>query len=132
MFVRAGVLDDAVGLALLSTFEKAGAFMINNRDGMLTCDNKMSSYITFNQNGIQTPKTSLINNDESVEDAHKRIGGKFPVIIKTITGTQGSLIFGSMMQAPTMDVATISDAAVSSINLVNSNFPSGFIFKKAS
>ena len=89
LFVRAGVLDNEVGLALLSTFEKAGAFMINNRDGMLTCDNKMSSYITFNQNGIQTPKTSLINNDESVEDAHKRIGGKFPVIIKTITGTQG-------------------------------------------
>ena len=89
VFVRAGVLDNEVGLALLSTFEKAGAFMINNRDGMLTCDNKMSSYITFNQNGIQTPKTSLINNDESVEDAHKIIGGKFPVIIKTITGTQG-------------------------------------------
>ena len=89
VFVRAGVLDNEVGLALLSTFEKAGAFMINNRDGMLTCDNKMSSYITFNQIGIQTPKTSLINNDESVEDAHKRIGGKFPVIIKTITGTQG-------------------------------------------
>ena len=89
VFVRAGVLDDEVGLALLSTFEKAGAFMINNRDGMLTCDNKMTSYITFNQNGIQTPRTSLINNEDSVADAHKRIGGKFPVIIKTITGTQG-------------------------------------------
>ena len=89
VFVRAGVLDDEVGLALLSTFEKAGAFMINNRDGMLTCDNKMSTYITFNQNGIQTPRTSIINNEESVQDAHKRIGGKFPVIIKTITGTQG-------------------------------------------
>ena len=89
VFVRAGVLDDEVGLALLSTFEKAGAFMINNRDGMLTCDNKMSTYITFNQYGIQTPRTSIINNEESVQDAHKRIGGNFPVIIKTITGTQG-------------------------------------------
>ena len=89
VFVRAGVLDDEVGLALLSTFEKAGAFMINNRDGMLTCDNKMSTYITFNQNGIQTPRTSIINNEESVKDAHERIGGQFPVIIKTITGTQG-------------------------------------------
>ena len=63
--------------------------MINNRDGMLTCDNKMSTYITFNQYGIQTPRTSIINNEESVQDAHKRIGNKFPVIIKTITGTQG-------------------------------------------
>ena len=76
VFVRVGVLDDEVGLALLSTFEKAGAFMINNRDGMLTCDNKMSTYITFNQYGIQTPRTSIINNEESVRDAHKRIGGK--------------------------------------------------------
>ena len=89
VFIRAGVLDDEVGLALLSTFEKAGAFMINNRDGMLTCDNKMSTYITFNQYGINTPRTSIINNEESVKDAHKRIGGKFPVVIKTITGTQG-------------------------------------------
>ena len=89
VFVRAGVLDNEVGLALLSTFEKAGAFMINNRDGMLTCDNKMSTYITFNQNAIQTPRTSIINNEASVKDAHERIGGKFPVIIKTITGTQG-------------------------------------------
>jgi len=32
VFVRAGVLEDEVGLALLSTFEKAGAFMINNRE----------------------------------------------------------------------------------------------------
>ena len=31
----------------------------------------------------------LLNNEESVQDAHKRIGGNFPVIIKTITGTQG-------------------------------------------
>ena len=66
VFVRAGVLDNEVGLALLSTFEKAGAFMINNRDGMLTCDNKMTSYITFNQNGIQTPRTSLINNEDPI------------------------------------------------------------------
>ena len=33
-FVRAGVLEDETGLALLSTFENAGAFMINTRDGM--------------------------------------------------------------------------------------------------
>ena len=38
----------------------------------------------------------------------------------TITGTQGSLIFGSMMQAPVMDVATISSGAT---------FPSGHILQ---
>ena len=32
VFVRVGVLDDEVGLDMLSTFEKFGCIMINNRD----------------------------------------------------------------------------------------------------
>ena len=88
-FVRAGVLEDEIGLAILGTFENAGAFMINNRDGMMTCDNKMSSYIAFERDNIPVPRTSLVSNEKSIEPAHEKIGGKFPVIIKTITGTQG-------------------------------------------
>ena len=88
-FVRAGVLEDEIGLAILGTFENAGAFMVNNRDGMMTCDNKMSSYISFERDNIPVPKTALVSNEESIEPAHQKIGGKFPVIIKTITGTQG-------------------------------------------
>jgi len=88
-FVRAGVLEDEIGLAILGIFENAGAFMINNRDGMMTCDNKMSSYISFERDNIPVPKTSLVSNEKSIEHAHEKIGGKFPVIIKTITGTQG-------------------------------------------
>jgi len=88
-FVRAGVLEDEIGLAILGIFENAGAFMINNRDGMMTCDNKMSSYISFERDNIPVPKTSLVSNEKSIEYAHEKIGGKFPVIIKTITGTQG-------------------------------------------
>jgi len=89
VFVRAGVLQDEIGLALLGTLQNAGCMMINDRDGMLTCDNKMSSYTSFERNNINTPRTSLVNNEKSIIDAHERIGGKFPVIIKTLTGTQG-------------------------------------------
>mgnify|MGYP006079115949 FL=1 len=88
-FVRAGSLDNEIGLALLGTLQNAGCMMINDRDGMLTCDNKMSAYTAFERNNINTPRTSLINNEKSIIDAHDRIGGKFPVIIKTLTGTQG-------------------------------------------
>ena len=89
VFVRAGALSTEIGLALLGTLQNAGCMMINDRDGMLTCDNKMSSYTAFERNNITTPRTSLVNNEKSIVDAHKRIGGKFPVIIKTLTGTQG-------------------------------------------
>ena len=89
VFVRAGTLENEIGLAILGTLQNAGCFMINDRDSMLLCDNKMSVYTAFERNNVLTPRTSLVNNEKSVLDAHKRIGGKFPVIIKTLTGTQG-------------------------------------------
>ena len=88
-FTRAGVLEDETGLALLSTFENAGAFMINTRNGMLTCDNKMSAYISFERDNIPTPRTALISNEKGLIHAHEKLGGKYPVIMKTLTGTQG-------------------------------------------
>ena len=88
-FVRAGVLEDEIGIALLTSFEKAGSFMINNKEGMLTCDNKMSAFLSFERNSIPTPKTSIVSNEKSLDDALERVGEKFPMIIKSITGTQG-------------------------------------------
>jgi ribosomal protein S6--L-glutamate ligase len=89
VFVRAGTLDTEIGSALLNTLQNFGCFMINTNKAMVTCNNKMSAYTSFERNGINTPRTSLVNNEKSILDAHKRIGGKFPVIIKTLTGTQG-------------------------------------------
>ena len=89
VFVRAGTLETEIGLALLGSLQNSGCFMINTSKSMATCDNKMSAYTAFERNGINTPKTALVNNEKSILDAHKRIGGKFPVIIKTLTGTQG-------------------------------------------
>jgi RimK family alpha-L-glutamate ligase len=88
-FVRSGALGNEIGQSLVSTIEKSGAFMVNNLDNMLVCDNKMSTASIFERDNISTPRTSLVSNEKSIDDAHERIGGDFPVIIKTITGTQG-------------------------------------------
>ena len=88
-FVRAGALQNEAGLAIFASFEIAGAMMINDRQAMMVCNNKMSSYLRFKRNNIQTPRTSMVSNAASLESAHESVGGKFPIIIKTITGTQG-------------------------------------------
>lgn len=88
-FVRAGALANEAGLAIFSSFEIAGAMMINDRQSMMVCNNKMSSYLRFARNNIQTPRTSMVSNESSLKSAHESIGNRFPVIIKTITGTQG-------------------------------------------
>jgi len=89
VFVRRGAIMTMTGQALTSLFESAGCFMVNDLDSMLLCDNKMATAIQLSRNNIPIPKTSIINNRKSIEDAHKHIGGKFPVVVKTLTGTQG-------------------------------------------
>jgi len=89
VFARRGAIMTMSGQALTSTFESAGCFMINDLESMLLCDNKMASAIQLMKHNVAIPSTSIVNSRKSIEDTHNRIGGKFPVIIKTLTGTQG-------------------------------------------
>ena len=50
----------------------------------------------------------MISNVKSIETAHKKIGGKFPVIIKTLTGTQGVGVSKVNDMASLVSVCTIS------------------------
>ena len=89
IFVRAGAISTLAAQAIVSSLQVIGFFLVNDLESMLACDNKMSNVIMLERNNIPTPRSSILSNKKSIEDAHKRIGGKFPVIIKTLTGTQG-------------------------------------------
>jgi ribosomal protein S6--L-glutamate ligase len=86
---RAGSVEDEAGLSLISAFQNSSAFMLNTRAAMLTCDNKLTSALLFEKFGIPTPRTAFISNEKNIEDAVKIVGNKFPIILKTLTGTQG-------------------------------------------
>ena len=87
--VRGGALEDEAGLSLISSFQNSQAFMINTRSSMLTCDNKLTSALLFEKYGLPTPRTAFVSNENNIKTALDKVGGKFPVIIKTLTGTQG-------------------------------------------
>ncbi len=86
---RAGALEDEAGLSLVSAFQNSSAFMLNTRSAMLTCDNKLTTALLFEKFGIPTPRTTFVSNEKNIDDAVKLVGGKFPLIVKTLTGTQG-------------------------------------------
>src|SRR6056300_714634 len=86
---RAGSIEDESGLSLLSAFQNSSAFMLNTRSAMLTCDNKLTTALLFEKFGIPTPRTAFVSNEKNIEDAVKLVGNKFPIILKTLTGTQG-------------------------------------------
>lgn len=89
IFVRAGALESLACQAIVSSLQSIGFFLVNDLESMLACHNKMTNSLLLERNNIPTPKTTILNNEKSIEDAHKRVGGKFPVVIKTLTGTQG-------------------------------------------
>jgi len=81
--------NSEIGKAMLQAFQSSGCFMLNDLQASILCDNKFLSYITFSRNNIPIPKTALIPTEKAIENAHERIGGKFPIVIKTLSGTQG-------------------------------------------
>lgn len=86
---RAGAVEDEAGLSLTSAFQNSGAFMMNTRSAMLTCDNKLTTSLLFEKFTIPTPPTAFVSNEKNIRKSLKLIGDKFPVIVKTLTGTQG-------------------------------------------
>lgn len=89
VFVRAGAVGTLVGQALVSSLQTAGFFLINDLESMMLCNNKMATSIALQRNNVQIPKTVILNNEESIDLAVKSVGGKYPLIVKTLTGTQG-------------------------------------------
>ena len=86
---RGGALEDEAGLSLISSFQNSQAFMLNTRAAMLTCDNKLTTALLFEKFGLPTPRTAFISNESNIKSGLDMIGSKFPIILKTLTGTQG-------------------------------------------
>jgi ribosomal protein S6--L-glutamate ligase len=88
-FARGGVTNTQIGMAILTIFENTGMFVINERRPMELCANKLYSAIHLDAYKIPTPRTAFVANLSSLDDALKKIGDKFPVIVKTLTGAEG-------------------------------------------
>jgi len=87
--VRGGVMNTDIGIAIMTILQNNGVFMINERGGMELCANKLETAIALKKHGLPHPRTAFVANEENIETAVKEIGGKFPVIVKTLTGAEG-------------------------------------------
>jgi len=69
--------------------ENYGVFTINEFKTMQFCSNKLATMIELERQKVPIPRTAYVPSGGDVELALKKIGGKFPVVIKTITGAEG-------------------------------------------
>ena len=87
--VRGGALVDNAGMGLAKVMQESGMFTVNDLEAMKFCQNKLSTALALEQHQISSPRTAFINNEDSIDIALEKIGGQFPVIVKTITGAEG-------------------------------------------
>jgi RimK family alpha-L-glutamate ligase len=87
--VRGGVMNSEIGVAIMTILQNNGVFMINERGGMELCANKLETAIALKKHELPHPRTAFVADEENIESAVKEVGGKFPIICKTLTGAEG-------------------------------------------
>lgn len=85
---------------VLTMLEKAGTKVFNNARAIMTCDDKMATYIALSDNGVPMPKTLpgilCYNQNEKIKSAtvekiEKEI--PYPVIVKESYGSLGKRVY---------------------------------------
>jgi RimK family alpha-L-glutamate ligase len=89
IIARSGVLKSTHNKEVLKTLERARYFVVNRLLPMEICENKFTTNELLESSGIPVPKYALITSEEKIEEALKKIGGKFPVVVKLLTGSKG-------------------------------------------
>ncbi len=89
VFVRAPVTKRKAWSDFLTQLERAGVVCVNTRACMEITSDKYRTSLYLAEAELQQPKTVLVHHQEKAIDAMKRLGDKYPVILKTLTGSLG-------------------------------------------
>ena len=88
-FVRGGVMNSELGIGLATVLQNNGVFMVNEKTAMELCANKLQTALALQKYNLPHPRTAFVSDEDSVANAMKAIGGKYPVVVKTVTGAEG-------------------------------------------
>ena len=87
--VRGSVRLKKSYLDLLTQLEKIGVCMVNSRETVEVSSDKYRTYVKLQDYGLNQPKTVLIPNADTWEQALESLDSKFPIIMKTLEGSKG-------------------------------------------
>ena len=84
-----GVSGNKSWYDMIKDFEHKGFTVINTNKCHDICSDKVMNQIVFERHNIQTPKTVRIYHSEGSQKALEELDSKFPIILKTGTGSRG-------------------------------------------
>ena len=89
VYVRAPVTRRKSWSDLLTQLERENIFCVNSRLCMETTSDKYRTSLVLAEHELNQPKSILIHHQDKSLDAFDRFGSKFPLILKTLTGSLG-------------------------------------------
>ena len=89
VYVRAPVTRRKSWSDLLTQLERENIFCVNSRLCMETTSDKYRTSLILAEHQLNQPKSILIHHQDKALDAFDRFGSKFPLILKTLTGSLG-------------------------------------------
>ena len=93
ILARRSSINSTAAVKFFEKLESLGFVSVNSPRSVLLCEDKLDTVQKLQEKGIPTPKTALISSEDDIENAINKIGGKYPIVVKTLSGTKGIGVF---------------------------------------
>lgn len=113
---RMGAGTTYFALAVMRHLERLGVYSVNSSESIETVKDKLYTQQILAQNSIPVPKTMLVKFPINVDLVEKTFG--FPVVVKTLSGSQGSGVFLSESKTSFKDLMQLMEATSPKANII--------------
>ncbi|ODS36405.1 MAG: alpha-L-glutamate ligase [Candidatus Altiarchaeales archaeon WOR_SM1_79] len=117
---RRGASTTYFALAVIRHLERLGVHVINSSQSIDTVKDKLFTQQILAQSGLPVPKTMLAKYPINIDLIEKQFG--FPVIVKTISGSQGRGVFLCETKSSFEDLMLLINATRANVNLIIQEF----------
>ncbi|WP_018751353.1 ATP-grasp domain-containing protein [Paenibacillus sanguinis] len=117
---RMGANTNYFGLALIRHLERLGVRTFNSAQSIDTVKDKLFTLQILAEYNLPVPKTMLIRSKVDVDLVEKHLG--FPVVVKTISGSQGSGVFLAETKSKFIDLLEMINAYKENATMILQEF----------
>ncbi|MNO61397.1 Ribosomal protein S6 modification protein [compost metagenome] len=117
---RMGAGTNYFGLALIRHLERLGVRTFNSSQSIDTVKDKLYTQQILAESNLPVPKTMLIRSKVDVDLVERHLG--FPVVVKTISGSQGSGVFLAETKLKFMDLIEMINAYKENATMILQEF----------
>ncbi|MCI5144537.1 MAG: RimK family alpha-L-glutamate ligase [Candidatus Electrothrix sp. AR3] len=117
---RMGAGTTYFALAIIRHLERLGVFCVNSSQSIETVKDKLYTHQILAENNLPVPKTMLVKFPVDVDLVEKHL--KFPVVVKTLSGSQGSGVFLSETKSSFKDLMQLIEATNKTANIILQEF----------